>query len=367
VKLFDRTAQADIRREPMAASSLAAALPRRSPWPLALALVLLLAAALLGASVGPADIPLDAVVRIIVSRVSGADLASGLPRQWQDIVWEIRLPRVILAGLVGASLALAGATYQAIFRNPLADPYLIGVAAGAGLGAAIAVVAGWDFSFHQMSPLTVMTFAGALAAAGVSYLLARVGRTVPVTTLLLAGVAIGSLASSVTSYLIISSGDKGLQIYSWILGGFNDSSWQKLWLLVPYLLPAAVLVLAHGRILNVMQLDEEQAQQLGVNVERVKLLLIGVATLATAAAVSVAGVIGFVGLIVPHAVRLAWGPDHRQLLPLSMVLGAVFLILADVPARTIDAPSEIPVGIVTALCGTPFFLFLLRLRQRAVF
>ncbi|HJX61899.1 MAG TPA: iron chelate uptake ABC transporter family permease subunit [Dehalococcoidia bacterium] len=367
MRLFDRTAQVDARREPTTAPSLAAALPRRSAWPLALTLVLLLAAVLLGAAVGPAGIPLDAVVRIIVSRISGADLASGLPRQWQDIVWEIRLPRVILAGLVGASLALAGATYQAIFRNPLADPYLIGVAAGAGLGAAVAVVAGWDFSFYQMSPLTIMSFAGALAAAGVSYLIARVGRTVPVTTLLLAGVAIGSLASSATSYLIISSGDKGLEIYSWILGGFNDSSWGRMWLLVPYLVPAAVLVLAHGRILNVMQLDEEQAQQLGVNVERVKLLLIGVATLATAAAVSVAGVIGFVGLIVPHVVRLAWGPDHRQLLPLSMVLGAVFLILADVPARTIDAPSEIPVGIVTALCGTPFFLLLLRLRQRAVF
>jgi len=362
VKLLDRAPQDAIAGPP-----LAVALPRRSPWPLALALILLLGAALLGVAVGPAGIPLDAVVRIIVSRISGADLASGLPRQWQDIVWEIRLPRVILAGLVGASLGLAGATYQAIFRNPLADPYLIGVAAGAGLGAAIAVVAGWDFSFYQMSPLTLMTFVGALAAAGVSYLIARVGRTVPVTTLLLAGVAIGSLASSATSYLIISSGEKGLEIYSWILGGFNDSSWGKLWLLVPYLLPAAVLVLAHGRILNVMQLDEEQAQQLGVNVERVKLLLIGVATLATAAAVSVAGVIGFVGLIVPHLVRLAWGPDHRQLLPLSMVLGAVLLILADVPARTIDAPGEIPVGIITALCGTPFFLFLLRLRQRAVF
>ena len=362
MKFFGRTAQ-----EAMTAPSLAVALPRRSAWPLGLAIVVLLAAVLLGAAVGPAGIPLDAVLRIIVARVSGADLASGLPRQWQDIVWEIRLPRVILAGLVGASLALAGATYQAVFRNPLADPYLIGVAAGAGFGAAIAVVAGWDFSFYQMSPLTIMTFAGALTAAGVSYLLARVGRTVPVTTLLLAGVAIGSLASSATSYLIISSGDKGLAIYSWILGGFNDSSWQRLWLLVPYLLPAAVLLLAHGRILNVMQLDEEQAQQLGVNVERVKLLLIGLATLVTAAAVSVAGVIGFVGLIVPHFVRLLWGPDHRQLLPLSMVVGAAFLILADVPARTIDAPSEIPVGIVTAFCGTPFFLYLLRLRQRAVF
>jgi len=362
VKLFDRAAQ-----DAMATPPLAVALPHRSVWPLALAVVVLVAAVLVGAAVGPAGVPLDAVVRIILSRLTGADLAGGLPRQWQDIVWEIRLPRVILAGLVGASLALAGATYQAIFRNPLADPYLIGVAAGAGFGAAIAVVAGWDFTFYQMSPLTIMTFAGALAAAGISYLLARVGRTVPVTTLLLAGVAIGSLASSATSYLIISSGNKGLEIYSWILGGFNDSSWQRLWLLAPYLLPAAVLVLAHGRILNVMQLDEEQARQLGVNVERVKLLLIGVATLATAAAVSVAGVIGFVGLIVPHFVRLLWGPDHRQLLPLSMVLGAAFLILADVPARTINAPSEIPVGIITALCGTPLFLLLLRLRQRSVF
>ena len=334
---------------------------------LVVGIVAIVVVGVVAVGVGTADIPFADVVKILLSRLPGVELSVDGPATWNTIVWDIRLPRVIMAGLVGASLAAAGATYQAVFRNPLADPYLIGVAAGAGLGAAVAVVSSWDFTFYQMSPLTVMSFGGALSAAALSYALARVGRTVPVTTLLLAGVAIGALASSVTSYMVITSGDKGLLIYSWLLGGLNNSSWQKMWLLVPYILPAAALILVHGRILNVMQLDEEQAQQLGINVEQVKLLLLGVATLATAAAVSVAGIIGFVGLIVPHLVRLLWGPDHRQLLPMSMILGGAFLILADMLARTVDSPSEVPVGIITAFCGTPFFLYLLRLRQRAVF
>jgi len=276
-------------------------------------------------------------------------------------------PDASMAGLVGAALATAGATYQGLFRNPLADPYLIGVAAGAGLGATLVIVSSLDYVFGGVSLVPLAAFGGGLTAVGLAYSLARVGRTVPTVTLILAGVAISSIATSATAFLMINNSQRVHATLTWLLGGFNLSEWGKLWWLLPYVLPAAAIILLYGRILNVLQLDEEQAQQLGVNVERVKLLLLGAASLAAAAAVSVSGVIGFVGLIVPHAVRLLWGPDYRQLLPMSMILGGAFLILADLLARTVNSPSEIPVGIITAFCGAPFFLYLLRLRQRAVF
>jgi iron complex transport system permease protein len=363
MKLFGSAAPA----EPLPEAALGALLGRAF-WPrLALGLGALLGVAVLAAAIGPVAIPADAVARIILSRLPGVSLADGLPQSWQDIVWEVRLPRVVIAGLVGATLAFSGATYQAVFRNPLADPYLIGVAAGAGLGATAVMVSPLDASVGGVSLVPLAAFAGALTAVALAYALARVGRTVPTVTLILAGVAISSIATSATSFLMVTNGQRVLTTLTWLLGGFNLSEWSKLWWVLPYVLPAAAIILLHGRVLNVLQLDEEQAQQLGVNVEQVKLLLLGAASLATAAAVSVSGIIGFVGLIVPHTVRLLWGPDHRQLLPMSMVVGAAFLILADMLARTVDSPGEIPVGIITAFCGAPFFLYLLRLRQRAVF
>lgn len=329
------------------------------------AAVLLVAAFAL--SQGSVDIPLGSIVRILISRLPGVEIEGHWPQGWETIVWEIRLPRVVLAGLVGMTLALSGTTYQGLFRNPLADPYLLGVAAGAGLGATLAIVFPLEVSLYRFSTLTLLAFAGALGATGLAYALARVGRTVPLTTLILAGVAISAVASALTSFLMLWDEQNLRVIFTWLLGGFNASSWDKAWLLFPYLLPAAALILAYGRILNVLQLDEEQAQQLGVAVERVKLLLIGAASLASAAAVSVSGLIGFVGLVVPHMARLLWGPDHRQLLPMAMVLGAIVLILADLLARTIIAPAEMPIGIVTAIGGGPFFLYLLRQRKRTVF
>lgn len=353
--------------EPLPEVALSALLGR-ALWPrLALGLGGLLGVALLAAAIGPANIPADATARIILSRLPGVSLADSLPQSWQDIVWEVRLPRVVMAGLVGATLALSGATYQAVFRNPLADPYLIGVAAGAGLGATAVIVSPLDYTVGGVSLVPLAAFGGALIAVTLAYALARVGRTVPTVTLILAGVAISSIATSAMSFLMITHSHRLLSTLTWLLGGFNLSEWGKLWWLLPYVLPAAAIILLYGRILNVLQLDEEQAQQLGVNVERVKLLLLGAASLAAAAAVSVSGLIGFVGLIIPHAVRLLWGPDYRQLLPMSMILGAAFLILADLLARTVNSPSEIPVGIITAFCGAPFFLYLLRMRQRAVF
>ncbi|MEE9285538.1 MAG: iron ABC transporter permease [Dehalococcoidia bacterium] len=351
-----------------AGGELSPAVLRRSLWPrLALGLALLLIVALVALSMGPASIPLDATVRIVLSRLPGLELADGLSATWRDIIWEVRVPRVLLAGLVGATLAMAGATYQGVFRNPLAEPYLIGVATGAALGSTIVVVSSLSVSWHGLSLLPLAAFAGAMVSVVVVYGVARVGNTVPATTLILAGVAVASRSTAGTSFLMLRSTTHMFTIFSVVLGGFNTAAWPKLIWVVPYALPAAVLILAHGRILNVLSLDEEQARHLGVDVERTKLLLLGAASLATAAAVSVSGTIGFVGLIVPHAVRMLWGPDHRTLLPMSMVLGAAFLILADLVARTIDQPSEIPVGIITAFCGVPFFLYLLRRARGAAY
>jgi len=341
---------------------------RWPPWPrLALGLAALLVAVTLAVAIGPANIPLEALLRILLSRLPAVDLADGLPPAWDDIVWQVRLPRVLLAGTVGATLALAGATYQGVFRNPLAEPYLVGVAAGAALGATIVIVSPLAYAAGGFSVLPLAAFAGAIAAVVLAYFLARSGGSVPTTTLILAGVAISAIATSVTSFLMFLDLDNVLSILSWLLGGFNVSGWQRLTWIAPYLLPTATFLLLYSRVLNVLQLGDEQARQLGVDVERDKLLLLGAASLATAAAVSVSGIIGFVGLIIPHAVRLLWGPDHRQLLPMSMLLGAAFLILADLLARTVIQPSELPVGIITALCGAPFFLYLLRRAQRGVY
>ncbi|HAZ31341.1 MAG TPA: iron ABC transporter, partial [Dehalococcoidia bacterium] len=212
-----------------------------------------------------------------------------------------------------------------------------------------------------------LAFLGGLMAVGAVYSVARVGKTLPVTTLILAGVALGAFLASITSYLMIVSGDRLHGIISWLMGRFSLGNWEQVWIVAPGVIIGMAVIWLHARPLNVMQLDEEQAQQLGINVERVKLILLVAATLITAAAVSFVGTIGFVGIIVPHAVRLIWGPDHRFLLPLATLAGAGFLILADTVARTVLAPTEIPVGVITAFVGAPFFLYLLRQKKMAIF
>jgi iron complex transport system permease protein len=330
-------------------------------WPrLALGLAALLCAVTAGLSLGAAGIPLDATARVLLSHLPGIELDSDVPAAWRTIVWDVRLPRVLLAGLAGAILAMSGATYQGVFRNPLAEPYLIGVATGAALGATIVVVANVNVSAGGLSALPLAAFAGALVSVVVVYGVARVGNTTPATTLILAGVALSSLATAITSYLMLQNTSNTLSVFSVVLGSFNTATWTKVAWVLPYAVPSAAVILAHGRVLNVLNLDEEQARALGVDVERTKIILLGAASLAAAAAVSVSGTIGFVGLIVPHAVRMMWGPDNRALLPMSILLGAAFLIGADVVARMADRPSEIPVGIITAFCGVPFFLYLLR-------
>jgi len=319
----------------------------------------------LALTVGSVEIPFKTVWQILISHLPFVNLRGDWSSTTDMIITGIRLPRIFMAGAVGTALGVAGATYQGLFRNPLADPYLIGVAQGAALGAVVGFVLPLTFGGSYLIP--ILAFLGALAAVSIVYLIARVGRTLPMTTLILAGVAIGSLLISITAYLTMISANKVHGILSWLMGSFSISGWDQLRLISPFLAIGLVVIFLYSRQLNVMQLDEEQAQQLGINVERTKIILLVSATLITAVAVCFVGTIGFVGIIVPHIVRLIWGPDHRLLLPLSAIAGAILLILADTASRTLMAPAEIPVGVITAFLGAPFFLFLLRRKKKAVF
>jgi iron complex transport system permease protein len=277
------------------------------------------------------------------------------------IIWQIRLPRVLCAALVGAALSLSGAAYQGIFRNPLADPYLLGVASGAGLGATLALL--FSASLPWLLPsVPLVSFVFALLFVALTLGLARQRGATPIVSLILAGVVLGSSATAVTSLLMLYQREDAARVLTWLLGGFGLSSWAQLASVTPPIVLSSALVLIAAQPLNILQLGEESALQLGIRVERFKLLLIVAATLSTAAAVSISGIIGFVGLIVPHALRLAFGSDYRTLLPLSLFGGAVFMVLTDLIARTLIAPAELPIGIITALIGGPFFLFLLRRR-----
>ena len=333
------------------------------PWKrLAIGSMVVVLIAVAASGVGSVYVPPLTAGKILLDKLPFVSIDSTWPDSWNTIIWQIRLPRIVMAGLVGACLAVSGATYQGLFRNPLADPYLIGVASGAGLGATVILVTSVPISVHGVSLLPMAAFVGAIGAVVAAYTIAKRSEGLPLATLILAGVAIASLASAVTSYLMIRSDSDVRPLLSWLLGGFIGSQWDDVYTVLPYLVPGFLVMMAYGRILNMFQINEEEAKHLGVNVERTKMVLIVLASLTTAAAVSVSGLIGFVGLIAPHAVRLVWGYDHRTLLPMAMITGAGFLILADLVARTIVSPSELPVGVVTAFCGAPFFLYLLRRR-----
>ncbi len=348
-----------------------AAEPRLVTWrgllpTFALAAGATFAVAVFAVSWGTVHIPPQTTLGILLNHLPFVDTGAHNPTR-SAIVWDVRVPRVVLAGLVGAALAYAGAAYQGVFRNPLAEPYLIGVAAGASVGATLIIISPFFVAAGLLSPLPPAAFAGALIAVALAYSLARIGRTVPTTALILSGVAVSSVGTSIVTYLMLTYSERTISILGWLLGDFNTASWTKTAIALPYVAVGGALILPYARLLNVMQLDEDQARQLGVNVERVKLVVLGLASLATAAAVAVSGLIGFVGLIVPHTVRMIWGPDYRRLLPLSAFFGASFLILADTVARSADGGREIPIGIVTAVVGAPFFLYLLRRQQRRAY
>ena len=280
------------------------------------------------------------------------------------IVWDLRLPRVLLAALIGAGLAVAGAALQGLFRNPLADPFAVGASGGAALGATIAITAGLQLSGAGFDPVPLAAFVGSLVAVGLVYGVAEIGGTASPIALLLAGAALSTILFAAVSLLMIVS-DRGLHVtFSWLLGGLSGRGWPQLRASGPYLLVSLACLWLLARPLDALASGEEMAQSLGLSLPHARGAVIATASLCTAAAVAAGGIIGFVGLIAPHAARLLVGPGHARIIPASALLGALLMLLADDVARTILSPVEIPVGIVTALLGGPFFLFLLKTRQR---
>lgn len=309
-------------------------------------------AAIVSLGIGPAWLSPAEVIR---SLLGGGDEVS------RTIVFEIRLPRIVLAALVGCALGVSGAAMQGIFRNPMADPYIVGISPGAALGAVVVTAFGLSASFLGLTAVPLAAFAGGLGAALAVVTLARRGGRFPVADLLLVGLAVGAFAGAGYSFLILTLDDGRIaSVLFWLLGSFAPADWGRVLSALPYIVVAVTGLLFLARDLDVFSLGEEEAGYLGLRVERLKMLSIAFAALAASAAVAVSGVIGFVGLIVPHVARLLVGPRHILLLPVSGLWGATFLVLADAAARSVLSSSEIPVGVITALCGAPFFLYLLR-------
>jgi iron complex transport system permease protein len=331
---------------------------RRTWWA---CLALLAVAFMAGVSIGPAGMPVGRVGLELLDRLPLVSVDSGLDSRQAAILWDIRLPRVVLALLVGATLSVAGGAYQGVFRNPLADPYLLGAAAGAGLGATLVLTSGAQGGWGPFDVLPAAAFVGALLAVGLTYLVGRAaGRGVAGTTsLILAGVAMASLFTSVQTYFQQRSDDTVREVYAWILGGLSTAGWSEVRLILPWTVLAAVGVLLYRRPLDVLAVGDEEATTLGLHVDRTRLVVVVAASLGTAAAVAVSGLIGFVGIIVPHAIRLVAGHSYRVILPLTLVGGGAFMVLADLVARTALSPAEVPIGVITAFVGAPFFLALL--------
>jgi iron complex transport system permease protein len=332
----------------------------------AIAAALVVVAGLAAVLVGPADLPPGAIVRELFGWVPRV-VRRGLTDQQSQIPWQLRAPRVVLAAIVGACLSISGAAYQGAFRNPLADPYLLGAAAGAGLGATIVLVTGAAGVLSNGTPLLpVASFLGALAGVALAYAVGGSMGGRSATALVLAGVAVASFLTAIQTFVQQRNSDTLREVYTWILGRLTTAGWGDVLLILPYALVSAVVLVLHGRLLDVLGLGDDEAGSLGIRPGRVRLVVVAAASLATAAAVAVAGLIGFVGIIVPHAIRLLVGVSNRWVVPLSALGGAVFLVLADLAARTVVAPGELPIGVVTALLGAPAFALLLRRAGRSI-
>jgi len=325
-------------------------------------LVALIAVLILSLSIGPIQIAPREVVDLLFKLLLGSSSAS---EPTALILFQIRLPRVLAGAVVGASLSSAGVAFQGIFRNSMADPYVIGVSSGAALGAALSIVLGAGFGVPGLGDIPLLAFLGALLTVSIVYNVARVGSRVPATALLLSGIAFSIFLSAVVALLEIFAGTELHTLVFWLMGGFSYVEWRDVFVVGALASVSIVVIYLYARDLNIFQLGEEEAQHLGVETEKTKKILIVAGSLATASAVSVSGIIGFVGLIIPHITRLVVGPDHRILIPASMLAGAIFMMLCDALGRTVLAPLDLPVGIVTALSGGPFFIYLLRKKKGA--
>lgn len=340
--------------------------PARPRW-IAAGLLAVGAAVVLGVAIGPVSLPPLGVAAELLDHLPFVDIDSGLDETQANIVWLLRLPRVVLALLVGGMLALAGGCYQGVFRNPLADPMLLGVASGAGLGATLFITARAAGFPAAQGVLPIAAFVGAVGALLLTYLIGGVGKggRNP-TRLILAGVAVTSFLSAVQTFVQQRNAEAIRQVYSWLLGRLAVSGWGDVLTVLPYVAVTAAIVLALRRELDVLTVGDDEAAGLGLHPQRSRYMLLAAASLGTAAAVSVAGLIGFVGIIVPHIVRLLAGPSYRSILPLSVLFGGAFLVLADLVARVAVAPGELPIGVVTAFAGAPFFVLVMRTtRQEA--
>lgn len=345
-----------------------AALRRRRTTVLVSLGLLLLAAVVAAVALGAVYIPILTSARIIFSRLPFLGRlvdATWTPTE-ETIIVSVRLPRVLLALLVGMGLAVAGAIFQGLFRNPMADPSIIGSSQGAALGATIAFFFGIRVGWGGLTAVPIFAFAGSLGAVLLVYFIARDGGRVSVSSLLLVGIALSSFLASIVSLLMVMSEDRMHNIFFWLMGGLGTGNWDMVLAVLPFVAVGSAASVVCGKDLNLLLLGEERAAQLGLEVERFKWAIIAVASLMVGAAVSVSGIIGFVGLMTPHIVRLLTGPDHRYLIPGSLLGGGLFLVLADTLARTVIAPNELPVGIVTAFFGAPFFIYLLKRRRRSV-
>ncbi len=319
----------------------------------------LVGVALLSTTIGAADLPVAGVLRALIDRLPLIDVGTALTERQEAILFQIRLPRLALGLLVGGSLGMAGASYQGVFRNPLADPYLLGVSAGAGLGAVLALGFGLDMGWGPVGAVPAAAFVGAICAVAGSALVARGSWTSP-AILLLAGVAIAALFSAAQTYALHRLNDTlAREVLSWLFGQLNTSGWRQIGILGPYVAVCGLVLHTHRRHLDVLRIGDDEARSVGLNPARSRLVIIVAASLMTAAAVSVSGLIAFVGLVVPHVVRMLVGHSYRMIVPLSALVGASFLALVDIGARTLVAPSELPVGVITAFVGAPFFAYVL--------
>jgi ABC-type Fe3+-siderophore transport system permease subunit len=319
----------------------------------------LVAALLAGVWVGALPLPPGGVVNTLLDRLLGVDLSGGLSPTQEAVLLQLRLPRVVLAALVGAGLAISGAAYQGVFRNPLADPYLLGAAAGAGLGATLVIAYSPSQTLGPFGIVPLAAFAGALIGVGCALLLGTAAGGSHSATLLLAGVAVAAFLAAAQTLVQQQNTDDLREVYGWLLGQLGRAQWSDVVLVLPYLVPACLVLLLCGRALNVLAVGDDEASALGVHPGRLRLLVILAASMATAAAVAVSGLIGFVGLVVPHIARRLVGGSHALVLPLSLLIGGGFLVLADLVARVVLAPAELPIGVVTAFVGAPFFAGLL--------
>ena len=351
-------------------------LQRTSRWKIVIVLLVLalIITIIVSLGLGSTSVPVKDVFSIIGKHIPFMDRfidSSSVPATSEAIILEARLPRIIAGVLIGAALAAAGVLYQGVFKNPMADSYVLGVSAGAAVGASASILAGAGVVFFELRLIQVAAFLGALSAMFLVYNLARVGSRVPVTTLLLCGIAVNFFLFAVVGVLEIIAANRLHDIVFWLMGGYSNVYWQDIWAILPFIIIGIVLAFFYVRDLNLLAMGEETAHHLGVNVERSKQILLVLASLITAAAVSVCGLIGFVGLMIPHLTRLIIGPDHRILLPTSTIIGAIFLVLCDDLARVLStlfstmSTRDWPVGIITMLFGAPFFVFLLKKKKQS--